>query len=111
LGLAWSPAGDWVVRAGFGLFFDRVPLAFANRAVQKDGLRAFEQVATGDEAARIFAVTGGGVAPAPVAGIAPSIFRADPGFATPYSAQVNAGVEHLLAEDVTLRVDYPSRAG
>ncbi|MEP6920836.1 MAG: TonB-dependent receptor [bacterium] len=106
LGLAWSPSKEWVVRAGVGLYYDRLPLAFLNRAIQKNGVRAFEQIATDTDAASVFALTGGGGALAPVVGIAPSIFRADPQFVTPYSAQANVGIEHLLTEDITLRADY-----
>ncbi len=106
LGLAWSPSGVWVVRAGFGLYYDRLPLAFLNRAIQKDGTRAFEQVAADADAAAVFATTQGGRALAPFAGIAPSVFRADPNFVTPYSVQANAGVERLLTPDVTVRADY-----
>jgi hypothetical protein len=106
LGLAWSPSKEWVVRTGFGLFYDRLPLAFLNRAIQKNGVQAFEQVATDADAPGVFIATGGGRAFTPVAGIAPSIFRADPQFVTPYSAQANVGVEHLLSENITFRADY-----
>jgi len=106
LGLAWSPSKEWVLRGGFGLLYDRLPLAFLNRAIQKHGAQAFEQVANDTDAATVFATNGGGRSLAPVAGIAPSIFRADPQFVTPYSAQANAGVEHLLSKNTTLRADY-----
>jgi len=58
LGLAWSPAKEWVVRTGFGIYYDRLPLAFLNRAVQKDGTQSFEQVATDVEAARLLVYNG-----------------------------------------------------
>src|SRR6266851_1384982 len=106
LGLAWSPAKEWVVRGGFGLLYDRLPLAFLNRAIQKNGVQAFEQVASDTDAASVFAAKGGGRALAPITGIAPSMFRADPEFITPYSTQANAGVEHLLGENITVRADY-----
>ncbi|MDQ3919841.1 MAG: TonB-dependent receptor [Acidobacteriota bacterium] len=106
LGLAWSPSSEWVVRGGFGLYYDRLPLAFLNRAIQKDGGRAFEQVAADADAAAVFTATQGGRALAPLAGVAPSIFRADPNFVTPYSIQSNAGVERLLTPDLTVRADY-----
>jgi hypothetical protein len=106
IGVAWSPAKEWVVRAGFGLFYDRLPLAFLNRAIQKNGVQSFEQLASDGDAAGIFAATAGGRAPTPIAGIAPSISRADPGFVTPYSAQMNAGVERLLSQDITIRAEY-----
>ena len=94
------------MRGCFGLFYDRLPLAFLNRAIQKNGVQAFEQVATDEDAAAVFTVTQGGRALAPVAGIAPSVFRADPNFVTPYSIQANAGVERLLTPDVPVRADY-----
>jgi hypothetical protein len=106
LGLAWNPASAWVARAGFGLFYDRLPLAYLNRAIQKDGARAFEQVASGEDATRVFAASGGGRLSAAFSGIAPSVFRADPNFVTPYSAQSNVSVERLLAPDLTVRAEY-----
>ncbi|MGH9843037.1 MAG: TonB-dependent receptor domain-containing protein, partial [Blastocatellia bacterium] len=106
LGLAWNPSTEWVVRAGFGLFYDRLPLAYLNRAIQKDGAQAFEQVASGEDAARVFAASGGGRLPAPFSGIAPSVFRADPNFVTPYSEQANVGIERLLAPNLTVRAEY-----
>jgi outer membrane receptor protein involved in Fe transport len=106
LGLAWSPEKKWVVRAGLGLYYDRLPLAFLNRAIQKNGTQAFEQVANAAAAAQVFAATGGARALTPVSGVTPSIYRPDPRFVTPYSVQANVGVELLLSEDVTLRADY-----
>ncbi len=106
LGLAWSPLKGTVVRAGFGLYYDRLPLAFLNRAIQKNGVQAFEQVALDEQAAGVFATTGGGSALTSIVGIPPSIFRADPRFVTPYSIQANVGVERLLSSDVTVKADY-----
>src|SRR5262249_26192327 len=105
-GPSWDPSTGWVVRAGFGLFYDRLPLAYLNRAIQKDGERAFEQVATGEDAVGVFAASGGGSLPAPFSGVAPSVFRADPNFVTPYSAQANIGIERLLAPNLTARAEY-----
>jgi hypothetical protein len=104
-GIAWNPSSAWVFRGGFGLYYDRIPLAFVNRAIQKDGIRAFEEVADETLASTLFSAFGGHVA-SPVAGIAPSIFRADPAFTTPYSMQLNTGVERLISKDVTVRADY-----
>jgi hypothetical protein len=105
IGLAWNPSAPWVIRAGFGTYYDRIPLAFVNRAVEVDGVHAFEQVADEMPATTIFSTTGGHPV-SPVPGIAPSIFRADPGFSTPYSMQANGGVERLISKDVTVRADY-----
>jgi hypothetical protein len=106
VGLAWNPASRVVLRAGYGIFYDRYVLANLTRAVAQNGLQAFEQVADGSAAATIFAAAGGGTPPAPVAGIAPSIFQADPRMATPYSQQVSAAAEYSLTRDLTLRADY-----
>ena len=86
VGLAWNPSAGWVIRTGAGFYYDRIPLAFLNRAIQKDGIRAYELVTQGNAT--------------------PSIFQADPAFATPYSAQTSVGVERLVTKDVTVRADY-----
>ena len=106
IGLAWSPSPKWVIRAGWGIFFDRYVLANLVRGVEKDGTHAFEQVADGPQAASLFAAAGGGPLLAPASGIAPSIFRPDPNLATPYSLQASAGAEYQLARHLTLRADY-----
>jgi hypothetical protein len=84
-GLAYHLAPAWVLRAGYGIFFDRYVLASLNRVIQKDGVHAFEQV---------------------LGGARPSIYRADPGLATPYSQQSSFAVEHLLTRDLTATASY-----
>ena len=110
IGLAWSPSPKWVFRAGYGIFFDRNVLANLARAIEKNGSNAFEQVADGNAAAILFAAAQGGGPDGglsvPAAGIAPSIFRPDPRMATPYSQQASAGAEYLLAQNLTIRLDY-----
>jgi hypothetical protein len=115
LGLAWQPhgRGRWVFRAGAGLFYDRFPLAFLNDAIQKDGVHGFELYAEGADAARVFALSQGGILAAPVAGIAPSIYRPQPSFASnpTYARKLTAGVERALDADTTLTVEYMNIAG
>lgn len=106
IGLAWSPSSKWVLRAGYGIFFDRYVLANLARAIEQNGSEAFEQVADGSAAANIFLSSQGGPLPGAVSGIAPSIFRSDASMATPYSQQASAGAEYLLAKNLTLRTDY-----
>ena len=106
IGLAWSPSARWVLRAGYGIFFDRYVLANLTRAIQKNGSQAFEQVADGSAAANLFTAAQGGPLSAPAAGITPSIYRPDPRMATPYSQQASAGAEYLLAKNLTLLADY-----
>ncbi|HKF53646.1 MAG TPA: TonB-dependent receptor [Candidatus Acidoferrales bacterium] len=106
IGLAWSPSAKWVFRGGYGVFFDRFVLANLTRAIEKNGVQAFEQVADGSTAAGLFTSAQGGPLLAPAIGIAPSIFSPDPAMATPYSQQASAGAEYLLAKNLTVRADY-----
>jgi hypothetical protein len=106
IGLAYQVARAWVLRAGYGIFFDRYVLSNLNRAIQKDGVNAFEQVLHGDAAAAVFRAAGGGPLPAAVAGLQPSIYRSDSGLATPYSQQASFSVEGLLARDLTATASY-----
>jgi hypothetical protein len=78
-------APAWILRAGYGIFFDRYVLASLNRVIQKDGVHAFEQV---------------------MGSARPSVYRADAGLATPYSQQSSFAVEHLLARDLTATASY-----
>jgi hypothetical protein len=106
LGFAWSPLNNWVFRAGYGVFFDRYIMANLARAIETNGTQAFEQVADGSMAARLFAAAQGGAQSVPSPGISSSIFRSDPRMATPYSQQASAGAEYLLAKNLTVRADY-----
>lgn len=106
VGLAWSPTKGWVIRGGFGLFYDRLPLAYLNPAIQKNGANAFEQVAYDSLAEQIFAANAGGRATLPVAGLAASIYRAAPRFPTPHSLQVSAGVQRAIDKDMTVRAEF-----
>ena len=115
LGLAWQPRGHggWVFRFGAGLFYDRYPFAFLNDALQKDGVRGFEQYAVGAGAARAFALSRGGTLSAPLDGLAHSVYRPDPSFdRTPtYARKFTAGLERSLNADTTLTIEYMNIAG
>ncbi len=106
VGLAYSPSSRWVLRAGFGIFYDRYVLASLNRALEKDGRHAFDQVADGPAAATIFVQAQGGALGVPAAGIHPSIFRPDPRLATSYSQQTNLGIERELTSNLTVGANY-----
>jgi len=106
VGLAYQIAPGWVIRAGYGLFFDRYVLASLNQVFQKNGLSAFEQVVEGNATAAVFESAGGGPLASPLIGVMPSIYRADPGLATPYSQQTSFAVERLLARDLTINASY-----
>ncbi|MGD0670371.1 MAG: TonB-dependent receptor [Bryobacteraceae bacterium] len=89
IGIAWHAAPGWVLRGGYGIFFDRYVLASLNPALQLNGVNGFEQVVNGN------------FAPGP-----PSIYRTDPGLATPYSEQSSFAVERVLARDLTVTANY-----
>ncbi len=106
IGLAWTPSSRWVLRAGYGIFFDRYILADLAQAVAMNGSQGFVQVADGAAASNLFLLASGGSQKFPAPGIAHSIFRADPRMATPYSQQASAGVEHELAKNLSVRADF-----
>jgi outer membrane receptor protein involved in Fe transport len=106
IGLAYSPTPNWALRAGFGIFFDRYLLAAVNRALEKNGLQAFEQVADGQAATQIFLSERGGSAGSPLPSIHPSIFTADPSLQTSRSEIASAGVERLLTRNLTASATY-----
>jgi hypothetical protein len=106
VGIAWSPSSRWVLRSGYGMFFDRYVLANLSRAIDRNGSQAFEQVADESVAANLFSAAQGGALTSPSPGIVPSVFRVDPHMATPYSQQASAGVEYSLAKYLSLRADY-----
>jgi hypothetical protein len=105
VGLAYQAAMGLVLRAGYGIFFDRYILSNLNRAIQKDGVNALEEVLYGDAAAAFF---GAGVEGQlrPIQRFLPSIYRSDSGLATPYSQQASFSVERLLAGDLTATASY-----
>lgn len=106
IGLAFSPSGAWVLRAGYGVFFDRYLLAYLNRTMLRDGVQGFEQVLEGDAAAGAFQRAAGGPLIVPLPGIAPAIYRPQPSLPTPYSQQSNISFEHLLGKDTTASATY-----
>ena len=106
IGLAYGPFPGWVFRAGYGIFFDRYVLAYLGRAIEKDGIRGFEQVTYGDTAASLFQGAAGGSLLGPAAGIVPSIYRPDPKLPTTYSQQTSFGAQHQLSKTTSVEANY-----
>jgi hypothetical protein len=106
-GLAWRPSAQrpLVIRAGFGLFFDRYPLAFLNEALQKDGVQGFEQYATGAAAVAAFTSSRGNILTSPLPGVPLSTYRTAGRFPSAYSRKFTAGLEHGLGKDTSLSVE------
>lgn len=103
IGLAWTPATRWVIRSGFGTFFDRYELSAINRALEFSGAHAYQQVADGVLAAAIYRAGG---ATRPVAALAPSVTRPQPGLANSYSEVASAEVEHQISTNWTATASY-----
>jgi hypothetical protein len=106
LGVAYAP-GDrkTVVRAGFGIYFDRVPLRATSNALQRDGSKYLvAQLAPADAGAPAF--------PNVLASLPsnlttrPNITRVDPNIKSSYSEQANLQVERELPGNASLSVGY-----
>ncbi|HEY6844779.1 MAG TPA: carboxypeptidase regulatory-like domain-containing protein [Terracidiphilus sp.] len=103
-GFAWSPDKNWVVRGGFGVFFDRYLLSTINRIEEFNGVRSVQQIAEGPDAASLY---GSGISfTALHTGIAPSIWEAQPGLTNPYSETASLGIERALPSKWTVNTEY-----
>jgi len=108
LGFAWHPGANspWVFRSGAGLFFDRYPLGFLYDALQKDGVRGFEQYATGAVAQQVYQLTGGTLLQTPLSFLSPGRYSTSQHFPSTYGARFTAGVERRLDKDTTASIEY-----
>lgn len=104
LGLAYAP-GDrkTVVRASFGIFFDRIPLRATSNALQRDGTKYKVAVLSfGQPGAPLFPNTLAGFP----ANLLVSITTIDPRIKNGYSEQASVQVERELATATTLSIGY-----
>lgn len=104
LGLAYAP-GDrkTVVRASFGIYFDRIPLRATSNALQRDGMKYKVAVLSfGQPGAPLFPNT----LRAFPANLLVSITTIDPRIKNGYSEQASVQVERELAPSTTLSVGY-----
>jgi hypothetical protein len=106
VGVAWTPSSKWVLRAGAGIFADRIVLASLERPLLLDGHTGFEQVAEGAEAASILTETAGAALSAPLPGIPPSIYTVRSGAWDSSSRQFSVGLERGLTANLTAGVTY-----
>lgn len=104
LGVAWTAHKGMVVRSGFGIFYDRYELSTANRLLEMNGTRSYMQIVE-DAAAQT--VWNSGQAPvAPMAGVAPSVWRSAAKLTNPYSEVASFSVEQELPLQTTLKGEY-----
>ena len=106
VGLAYAPRDrKTVIRASFGLYYDRLPLRATSNALQRDGTKYLVvQFSPNQAGAPIFPNV---LATQPgVLLTKPNITRIDPHIETSYSEQVNVQVERELPRDALISVGY-----
>jgi hypothetical protein len=104
LGIAWSP-GDrkTVVRASYGIYYDRIPLRATSNALQRDGTKyKVASFSFGQTGAPVFP----DVAAAFPTGFLPSITTIDPNIENAYTEQASLQVERELGANTSLSVGY-----
>jgi hypothetical protein len=106
LGLAYAP-GDrkTVIRASYGIYYDRIPLRATSNALQRDGSKYIVvQLAPNQTGAPVFP----NVLTAQPASLTtkPNITRIDPNIVASYSQQANVQLERELGGDSVISVGY-----
>jgi len=104
LGVAWTALKDTIIRSGFGIFYDRFALATINRISEFDGIHASMQIVEDRDAVNLY--QSGSIPSAPLAGVAPSIWKAQPDLRNPYSEVASLSVERALPWQTTLTGEY-----
>jgi Carboxypeptidase regulatory-like domain/TonB dependent receptor len=106
LGVAYAPGSHrTVIRASFGIYFDRIPLRATSNALQRDGSKYIVvQLSPTQTGAPTFP---GVLAVAPASlPTRPNITRIDPDIKTSYSEQGSFQIERELASNVSISVGY-----
>jgi len=108
VGVAYSPGflghgHKTVIRAGYGIFFDRIPLRAVSNALQRDGSKYRVAVlSSGQAGAPAFPA----VLPAFPSNLLVSITAIDPDIKNAYGQQANLQVERELSGAMSLSVGY-----
>ena len=103
-GVAWTVHKNTIIRSGFGIFYDRFQLSTINRISEFDGIHAFTQVVEDTDAANLY--QSGRIPSSPLAVVAPSIWKPQPGLRNPYSEVASLSVERSLPWQTTLTGEY-----
>ena len=110
IGIAWAPGGGnkTVVRASYGMYYDRIPLRALSNALQRDGIKyKVAVIPFGTVGAPVFP----NVLPAFPAKLLTSITSINPNIDNSYSQQTSLQVERELSRDLTLAVGYSHLRG
>jgi hypothetical protein len=106
LGLAYAPGNrKTVIRASFGIYYDRVPLRATSNALQRDGSKyVVVQLSPSQTGAPVFP----NVLPARPTTLLtkPNITRIDPNIENSYSEQANVQVERELPGNASISAGY-----
>jgi hypothetical protein len=114
IGLAYSFNNNkTVVRAGYGIFYARLPSASIIRLQQRNGVIQKTGTLNGSNTAQLAA---GPVFPSRLTGLAGSVgltnvTYAAPNLATPYTEQADLSVEHQFGASTALSVSYMHSRG
>jgi TonB-dependent receptor-like protein len=104
LGVAYAP-GDrkTVIRASYGIYYERIPLRATSNALQRDGTKyKVASFSFGQPGAPVFP----GVAASFPQGFLPSITTIDPGIENSYAQQASLQVERELSSNTSLSIGY-----
>src|SRR5262249_10204577 len=102
LGIAWAP-GDrrTVIRARYGIYFERIPMRATSNALQRDGTKyKVASFSFGQAGAPVFP----NVAASFPQGFLPSITTTDPNIGSAYSQQASLQIERELTSNLSLSV-------
>ena len=104
LGIAWAPGDrNLVVRANYGIYFERIPLRATSNALQRDGSKyKVALFAFGQPGAPVFP----NVAVSYPQGFLPSVTTIDPDIDNAYAQQANLQIEQALTSNSVLSVGY-----
>jgi hypothetical protein len=106
LGVAYSPGNrKTVIRAGFGIYFDRIPLRATSNALQRDGSKYIVvQLSPTQAGAPVFpSVLNAQPTNLPTK---PNITRIDPNIESSYSEQANFQIERELPGEASISIGY-----
>jgi hypothetical protein len=109
VGLAWAP-GDrkTVIRASYGIYYERVPLRATSNALQRDGSKyRVAQFQFGQAGAPVFP----NVAASFPTGFLPSVTTIDPKIENAYTQQASLQIERELTASASLSVGYMRTRG